>query len=127
MIAAQTRYEAVLPAVPSSVAKARQALVRFGGNHGANSQKLALAVSEAVSNVVRHAYSGQSAEAVYIEAAADESAVVVTIQDRGIGMRPYPGSQDGGFGLRLIKKAAEQVAISSSESGVSIQMRFMRD
>jgi anti-sigma regulatory factor (Ser/Thr protein kinase) len=100
--------------------------VRFGGDQGVNCQKLALAVSEAVSNAVAHAYSDQPDEAVYVEAVVDGSAVVVTVRDRGIGMRPYPNPKEGGFGLPLIKKAADQVAISSSESGMSIQMRFAR-
>ena len=126
VIAGQARYEAVLPALPSSVAKARQAVVRFGGDHGVNCQNLALAVSEAVSNAVVHALADQSDEAVYVEAAVDESAVVVTVRDRGIGIRPYPNPREGGFGLPLIKKTADQVAVSSSDSGVSIQMRFMR-
>lgn len=125
MIAAQARYNAVLPAVPSSVAKARHAVARFGGDHGGDPQQIAVAVSEAVSNVVRHAYCGKDAP-MYIEAAVDERAVIVTVQDRGIGMRPTPKSAGLGFGLPLIGNLADHVVIDSLGWGLSVQMRFTR-
>ena len=125
VIAEQAGYKAMLPAVPSSVAKARHAVARFGKDHGGNPEPIAVAVSEAVSNAVRHAYCGKEAP-VLIEAAVDEHAVIVKVQDRGIGLSPTPKSAGLGLGLTLIGEMADHVVVDSLGWGVTVQMRFTR-
>jgi anti-sigma regulatory factor (Ser/Thr protein kinase) len=101
-------------------------VARFGGNHGGNPEQIAVAVSEAVSNVVTHAYPGASDALVHIEAAVDERAVIVTVQDRGIGLSPTPKSAGSGFGLPLISNLADQLVVDSLGWGLSVNMRFAR-
>jgi serine/threonine-protein kinase RsbW/stage II sporulation protein AB (anti-sigma F factor) len=119
-------FSAALPADPSSVAKARHAIARFGERYGASPAKIAVAVSEAVANAVTHGSSREPDEPVYIEAAVDGPAVVVRVHDRGAGMRPKPTSPGLGLGIPILGHVADQVAIDSSDSGVSVELRFRR-
>lgn len=125
VIAEQAHYKAVLPAVPSSVATARHAVARFAEEHGGDPEQIAIAVGEAVSNAVRHAYGGREAP-VSIEAAVDERAVIVTIQDRGIGLHATPESAGPGFGLPLMGSLADHVVVDALGWGLTVQMRFAR-
>jgi anti-sigma regulatory factor (Ser/Thr protein kinase) len=122
----QDHYEAVFPAVPSSVARARHEVSRFGEDHGGDPERIGIAVSEAVSNVVRHAYCGREAP-VSIEADLDERAVVVTVQDRGVGLSPAGDPSGPGFGLPLIGSLADHLVVDSLGWGVTVQMRFARN
>jgi serine/threonine-protein kinase RsbW/stage II sporulation protein AB (anti-sigma F factor) len=119
-------FSAALPADPSSVAKARHAIARFGERYGASPAKIAVAVSEAVANAVTHGSSREPDEPVYIEASVDGPAVVVRVHDRGVGMRPKPTSPGLGLGIPILGHLADQVAIDSSETGVSVELRFKR-
>src|SRR5688500_11560726 len=119
-------FSAALPADPSSVAKARHAIARFGERDGASPAKIAVAVSEAVANAVTHGSSREPGEPVYIEASVDGPAVVVRVHDRGVGMRPKPTSPGLGLGIPILGHLADQVAIDSSDSGVSVELRFRR-
>ena len=47
---------------------------------------IAVAVSEAVANVVRHAYPGEGTGRVEVEAQLEESSIVVSVSDGGSGM-----------------------------------------
>ena len=48
-------YEVELPATPAAISTARKAVSKFAASHGADRQKVAVAVSEAVANAVAHA------------------------------------------------------------------------
>lgn len=126
VIADEARFSATLPADPSSVAKARHAVTLFGGRYGASPDRIALAVTEAVSNAVTHGCPNDPEEPVYIEAAVEGTAVVVRVHDRGVGMRPKANSPGLGFGIPILGHLADQVTIDSSDSGVSVELRFTR-
>lgn len=85
---------------------------------------LRLAVSEAVTNVVRHAYpGGQGPVAITAGQASDELWVLVS--DRGCGHQS-PSSNPGlGFGLGIIAHECDQLVITErSEGGTEVRMRF---
>ena len=88
--------ELKLPPEPKSVSRARWAMRQFADRVGADADAVALAVSEAVSNAVLHAYRGAKGMiAVCAELAAD-GRLLVTVVDRGVGMKPDP--HHGGMG-----------------------------
>jgi anti-sigma regulatory factor (Ser/Thr protein kinase) len=120
------RYEVELPARVTSVAAARHAVAEFGANHGADGEKIGLAVSEAVANAVVHAYPSEGAGAVRITARADDDAVKVVVVDQGTGIRPHPHMPGHGWGLSLIGSVADSVAVASTGLGVQIAMTFSR-
>lgn len=75
-----------------------------------------LAVTEAVSNVIRHAYGGDSREQVSISAGLEGPSFVVRIVDTGpefCGVAAAPdldNPQAGGYGLHLISSVMDLAA-----------------
>ena len=86
---------------------------------------IAVAVSEAVGNVVRHAYPGEGTGRVEVEAKLEESSIVVSVSDRGSGMasRSRVDSHNG-MGLPVIGRLADRVTIVSDNGGTRLSMRF---
>jgi serine/threonine-protein kinase RsbW len=115
-----------LPAVPESVARARRAVVAYGASHNADLDRLALATSEAVTNVIRHAYRGERRGPIRVEAQPNGEDLVVAVSDDGVGMAPDPDSTGLGFGLPLIAAMTSEVKLDSSETGLRVSMRFPR-
>ena len=126
VVSGEARYEVELPAVPPSVGTARRGVTRFAAGLGVDVVNLAFAVSEAVANVVLHAYRGDADGPVRINALAAEDEVRVIVADQGVGLRPNPGFPGLGLGLSLIGLVADHVAVDSSRSGMKIEMTFDR-
>ena len=109
------RFEDSFPAVPESVAAVRTARCRgFAKRTGIPRQAaeaVALAASEAATNVVVHAYRETDAPGNIEIAAAlrvrRELWVIVT--DAGAGLRPRPDSPGLGLGLAIIAQIADGV------------------
>jgi anti-sigma regulatory factor (Ser/Thr protein kinase) len=120
------QYELELPAAPHAVRAARHAVSTFGAGHGADGDKIGLAVSEAVGNAVLHAYPGGEEGHVRIRAQVDGDSVRVTVIDHGSGMRVGPAEEGHGWGLSLIGSVADSVAVESSGIGSLIEMTFAR-
>src|SRR4051794_9741373 len=77
------------PALPASVSEARRAVVDYACRLAATPAALAaieLAVSEAMTNAVQHAYPGAPPGPVSIIGEVADSALVVTVADEGTGM-----------------------------------------
>ena len=117
------------PAVPESVSAIRRALARFASESGAPSRvgdAAALAVSEAATNVVVHAYR-ESAEQGRIEVtgALTSDELLVTVSDTGIGLRPYPDSPGLGLGLAIIAQTVDRVELLRPHTGgFELRMHF---
>ena len=113
-----------------TVARARRAVAAYARRHGADGETLdaiTLAFSEAVTNVIRHAYrDGRSGE-VRIAAAVHDGRISVSVEDDGCGHlvpSPRPGL---GFGLRVIDEVADQARITERpQGGTTIRMLFPR-
>ena len=114
-------------AVPASVPEARHALAAFAADAGAASEELdaiRLATSEALTNVVVHAYDGGPGH-VHVSAAIAEDELWVLIGDDGGGL--HAGSTRGGLGvgLVLIAELSDSFAIvNRSSGGTEVRMRF---
>ena len=113
-----------LPAVPESVPKARHAVVAYSVTCGAEAADVATATTEAVGNVVTHAYRGRDPGPVRIQAQLDETELLVTVADEGVGMRPNPGSPGLGMGLSMIGAVTSEMHLDTSGTGLRITMRF---
>jgi serine/threonine-protein kinase RsbW len=117
-----------LPASAQSVGQLRHAVVEFAQRSGASANQratIALAVSEALSNVVLHAYVGQDRPGcMTVDAQLHERSIEVIVRDRGRGMRPRADSPGSGLGLPLIARVTEQLAITDADPGVCVQMTF---
>ncbi len=114
------------PAVAASVPLARRAVARFARCAGASEEQLeavSLASSEALTNVVQHAYDGAGRVHVASAVAGDE--LWVLIADDGLGLRVGSHNRGLGVGLALIACLADTFSVlKRSSGGTELQMRF---
>jgi anti-sigma regulatory factor (Ser/Thr protein kinase) len=117
------------PAVAASVAEARAAVSAFAEAAGANRDALAavsLAVSEAVTNAVLHAYLDREEPGpIEVRARCEADTVVVEVADEGRGMLPRTDSPGLGLGLPLIAQMTESLEVHDRNGGgTEIRMAF---
>jgi serine/threonine-protein kinase RsbW len=116
-------------ATADSVPAARRALVQFAAAAGARVRQLEqieLAVCEAMTNVVVHAYRDRDRPGlIHVTAALVERELWIVIADDGCGLRAREDSPGLGQGLRLIALVADALTIvKRSSGGTELQMRF---
>jgi anti-sigma regulatory factor (Ser/Thr protein kinase) len=118
-----------LPARPENVAVVRHVL-------GALAEALRLpddvtddmrlAVTEACTNVVRHAYSDEHGT-IDVVVRPDGDALEVIVADAGRGIGPSPDTQGPGLGLSLIAALADSLRIERNlDTGSRLVMSFLR-
>jgi len=108
------------PARPDAVAAARRDISQHARELGVDPARLpdlTLAVSEAVTNVVLHAYRGGPPGGVHLEVHREAGEVLVVVADDGAGMRPRPDSPGLGFGLPLIARLSASLEVSTGDAG----------
>jgi anti-sigma regulatory factor (Ser/Thr protein kinase) len=108
--------------VPESVGRARSAACKFAQEVGAAAaaiHAISLAVSEAVANVVVHAYRHvETPGPLGLELAQRPSgAIDVVVEDRGLGMVPRVDSPGLGMGLPLIAQLADSFRLEQPDEG----------
>jgi anti-sigma regulatory factor (Ser/Thr protein kinase) len=111
-----------LPADPKVLAEIRHLLRRWLRHHGATDAEtleITLAVSEACTNAIEHAYSPAPAHFT-LTASAGPGRLTFVVRDAG-HWRP-PRGQDRGRGLTIIRAAMDDVEVNSSETGTEIVM-----
>jgi anti-sigma regulatory factor (Ser/Thr protein kinase) len=128
MAAGRSRLEISMAAEPGSVRLVRTEIMRWFHElrHGDDSlaASIAVAVSEAVGNVVRHAYPGEGTGRVEVEAQLEENTIVVSVSDGGTGMTGRTGRGRNGMGLPVIGRLADGVTVVSDNGGTRLSMRF---
>jgi diguanylate cyclase (GGDEF)-like protein len=124
----QGRPHERLAATPESIAPLRQVVVEFASRNGASDRQredIAVAVSEALSNVVVHAYAGRDDPGVVtVDAWMSNQSLEVVVCDEGIGMLPRTDSPGLGLGLALIVRMTQRVALEETMPGVRVRMTF---
>jgi serine/threonine-protein kinase RsbW len=115
--------------VADQVATVRHAVLESAKAHGIGSALLddiALAVSEACTNVVLHAYRGAAAPGpLAVDAYRENGAFFVVVCDEGAGISPRTDSPGLGLGLGLIGGLAQRLEISSHDPvGAKLTMVF---
>ncbi|MHB8690261.1 MAG: SpoIIE family protein phosphatase [Solirubrobacteraceae bacterium] len=118
--------ELTLDAEPASVPAARHRLRRW---LQANASELSevkrgdieLLISEASSNVVRHAYRGVGGRFT-ATASIEDGAIVLEVGDSGSWREPPAGR--GGHGLPLMRKLSDEFVVDSGADGSTVTMRF---
>jgi serine/threonine-protein kinase RsbW len=128
--AADVRYERRLPAVIPSIAHVRHeldAVLVCAAVPGRRREDIALAVTEATTNVVLHAYrDAEPPGRLEVVAVISGGTLRVTVRDWGCGMRPRLDSPGSGFGLSLMGQLADAVAVRTHRigGGTSVSLRF---
>ena len=117
-----------LRAEPRSVAAARRQLLAFATEQGAAGEileRLRLAVSEAVTNAVVHAYPAGFDGLVHVEADVEDGDLEVVVLDDGDGFRTDAGPGLG-LGMGVITQTADDLMVRDRiPSGVEVWMRFV--
>lgn len=110
------------------MACARAAVTAFAEEAGARGERLEtirLAVSEAVTNAVQHAYRGRRGGTVNLCASYVQDELWLLIADSGSGLRAHSNRPGLGLGLMLIAQLADDFQIHSrAAGGTELQMRF---
>jgi serine/threonine-protein kinase RsbW len=116
-------------AEPRAPSQARAAARAFAAESGADADTLAavaLCVSEAVSNVVVHAYrKSERPGSVEVEAKRPNGYLCLCVRDHGCGLAPRTDSPGLGLGLPLIAESASTVeVVTPGDGGTELRMRF---
>lgn len=122
-----------IPARAEYITLCRLALTGIGRLRALSDELLAdlkLALTEAASNSVRHAYAGSDAGVVQISYELLPDRLVIEVVDEGEGFDPaeHGGSADelseGGLGIAIIRAIADEVEIGTQPDGKGSRLRF---
>lgn len=126
-----------IPAKPEYIALGRLALTGLAQARGLDSDTvgdLKLALTEAVSNSVRHAYGGEDEGQVEIRYELRSDSLVVEVVDDGPGFDPeetpsFDGEElsEGGLGIAIIRTIADGVEIDSRPGVRGSRLRFVKN
>src|SRR5436190_11673780 len=109
--------DASYPAQPPQVAAIRRAVSTIARRSGADVAALVrieLAVSEAATNVVLHAYRAPGAGGrIHVTASIGRGGLEVRVRDDGCGMSPRPDSPGMGLGLSLMAGECDRFEVRS--------------
>ena len=118
-----------LPAIPGSVPRLRRKLLEAISGCGFDEDAVGLAVTETLTNAVRHAYPGsQGPVTLSVKRSADR--LVVAVADEGIGARSFTArsgsDRSTGMGLPLLHQLCASVRVDPGNSGTTVTMAFAR-
>jgi len=125
-----------IPAKPEYITLSRLALAGLSRVRAFSEETLAdlkLALTEACSNSVRHAY-GDGDGHVGISFELLDDRLIVEVTDDGTGFELEDGSGDGvgdeltegGLGIAIIRSIADEVEISGGPDGRGSRLRFVK-
>ena len=119
-----------MPARPEGVGVVRQALAGMADALDVDAAVLAdmkMAVTEACTNVVVHAYE-EDAGMLEVEMLADEAGLTIVVRDHGTGIQPRPTRTEPpalGLGLPLIAALSDSFELRGSAGhGTEVRMTF---
>jgi serine/threonine-protein kinase RsbW len=120
-----------LPARAENVAVVRHAFGGLGDVLDLPEQTLSdikLAVTEACTNVVVHAYPDREDGPLGVQAILDESILTIVVTDEGRGVLPRADSPGLGLGLPLIATLAESLELGTGDNQeTEVRMTFDLD
>ena len=124
-----------IPAKPEYITLSRLALSGLSRVRPLAEETLAdlkLALTEACSNSVRHAYDDKGGH-VSISFELRDDRLIVEVVDDGAGFEPEPAMKDGdgelsegGLGIAIIRSIADEVEIGGGEHGRGSRLRFVK-
>lgn len=120
--------EISLPASAENVAVIRHVLSGVGEALGLDPEVLSdvkLAVSEACSNAVIHAYSDEEPGLLDLELSSAPGRLEIVVRDHGRGMMPRADSPGLGVGLPLMASLSESLELTNrADGGTEVRMSF---
>ena len=123
-----------IPAKPEYITLGRLALTALAGVRPVSDETLydlKLALTEACTNSVRHAYENGREGSVEIVYELQPDRLVIEVGDEGAGFELAGGNghgdelEEGGLGIEIIRALADEVEIGPREEGGS-RLRFVK-
>lgn len=99
-------------------------MVRTHGVIDGRLSDILIAVTEAVANVVVHAYPDAGEGEFELVIVDDHGRLIVTVRDEGVGYYVPSATPGLGGGLLVIQRACDSSAIDAAEPGTIVTMRF---
>jgi serine/threonine-protein kinase RsbW len=124
-----------IPARAEYITLCRLALTGIGRLRELSDELLAdlkLALTEAASNSVRHAYGDQDTGVVEISYELFSDKLVIEVTDEGEGFDPLAAVvtgdelSEGGLGIAIIRAIADEVEIGAQPGGKGSRLRFAK-
>jgi serine/threonine-protein kinase RsbW len=115
-----------VPANADRLAEVRTRLSRWLGTVGASGpivNDIVLAVDEACTNCIEHAYADIDSGLIHIDAVSQDSEITVEVSDSGVWRTPTP-ARNRGRGLSIMRAVAAHVDLDESTSGTTVRMVF---
>jgi serine/threonine-protein kinase RsbW len=125
-MAAVGEFKLSLPARSENLGTVRRALSDFAASLGVDDETildLRLAVHEACSNVVRHAYS-EDIGAMKVEARPVGESLVVVVEDDGRGLSHASSDPGAGLGLRVASAVSDSLEVHQKQAGTEVRLAF---
>ena len=132
---AATTVRLTIPAKPEYIVLGRLALSGLARARPLSTEALAdlkLALSEACSNSVRHAYRDGRAGVVEILYELDLDSIAIEVSDDGNGFPPgqlgaLEGDVDeGGLGIAIIRALSDEFEVGERVDGSGVRLRFVK-
>lgn len=121
-----------LDARPENLALTRLALAGVAANAGAPREvvsDLKLAVTEACTNVIQHAYGGAGTGSIVVRFSGESGTIAIEVEDSGSGFEPgaSPGGagrngSGNGMGLMIIQVLTDELEIASTGAGTRLRL-----
>lgn len=129
-------YHKSITASTENLSEVRKFIGTHAKSHGFNSQQIAdirLAVDEAITNIIKHAYKGDSSNSINIEVSLESDHICIQLQDRGktFKMRRFSEpdikrkikeKKRGGMGVFLIHSLMDEVSYTQKNGANEIVM-----
>ena len=115
-----------LPAHRDSLSLLRHVVRGFRDAYGvaaATMDDIVLAISEAATNVVVHAY-GRRSGAITVVAHSASGLLHILVRDHGCGIAPPNDTPKLGHGLALMNHVAESLEVVGTAAGTDVKMIF---
>ncbi len=123
------RLDIALPAIPESIRQAREevAHIALSRTKGPIIDDVRLCTSEAVTNIVRHAYTLRKGR-IHLSVDLDADDLTVSVRDHGDGLSEFRREGELGYGLRIMDALTRRFTISSApDRGTEVVMVFRLD
>ena len=130
----QAHFRSRLTSDPAEIAAIRKAVEAFASAHGHGEPAVAeigLVLNEAIANIIRHAYRGQSDRPIEFDAGFDPelSRLTIRIRDYGTGIQPGPLPHEkldpmkpGGLGLICLGRLMDSIRFTPQNPGMLLEL-----
>lgn len=122
-----TLWQGEFAAAPAIVSQARHAVAIFARSCGASDatvNAMILAVSEAATNAVIHAFVDRAPGRISILAEAAEGSLLIRVTDDGGGITPRTDSPGLGLGLSLMASMSSSCSLRPGAAGIGTDVRM---